>query len=546
MGADPLPGPDIPAPRLRPVPAAAADYAGRVHPVARAAGPLLASVLLLAGCVAPAPEGGDQIRLSAEPRVAVDRPQFPAVDPAVAGLVAGLPGDGLTAYLAQTVAWSDCGDGTECATVLAPLDYADPAAKAVTLALRRLPATAEPRLGSLFVNPGGPGGSGRELVDSFETTGLEQYDIVGWDPRGTGASTPVTCFGAEETDALNEADASPDTDEERTALIRAAWAFGRSCWERSGDLLEHISTIETVRDLDLLRALVGEEKLTYFGYSYGTQIGATYAELFGRNTGRLVLDAAVDITDNDEVIQAMGFDLALGNFAAWCAKQGCSLGGSKPAVLDAVTGLLDDLDANPVRAGARNLTQSLAVTGIAAMLYGGTGAWETLVLMLEAAQRGNGVGLLRAADALNNRDANGDYGPMFYAFPAISCLDSDDESGVLDADTVWTDDQRKAPIFGRYFGPQYSCALWPVRPARQLQIRGVDAAPLLVVGGTGDNATPYQQAVDMAGQLASAVLVTREGEGHGSYGNGSACIDEIVVDYLVDGTVPADGVRCEA
>lgn len=516
-----------------------------MHPAVRASAPLLAAVLALTGCVPQEqPQTGPRITLSAVPGPGIDRPVLPPVDPQVDGLVDGLGGDDLSAYLAQQPAWSDCGDGTECADVLAPLDYADPSARAVTISLRRRPATREPRLGSLFVNPGGPGGSGKSLARDFETAGLEQYDIVGWDPRGTGDSTPVTCYGPAETDALNEVDNSPDTDQERTALIRAAYAFGQSCWQHSGVLLEHISTVETVRDLDLLRSLLGDDRLTYLGYSYGTQIGATYAELFPRTTGRLVLDAAVDITDSDEIIQAMGFDLALGNFAEWCARDGCSLGGTRQEVLDSITGLLDRLDAQPARAGERRLTQSLALTGVAAMLYGGTRAWATLVAMVEAAQRGNGAGLLLAADSLNDRDERGNYGAMFYAFPAISCLDSDDDNGVLDADRAWLEDQRKAPIFGRYFGPGYNCAVWPVKPVRQLHLRAVDAPPLLVIGGTGDNATPYQQAVDMAAQLEPGVLVTREGEGHGSYASGSECIDRIVVDYLVEGTVPADGVRC--
>nr|WP_300150823.1 alpha/beta hydrolase [Propionicimonas sp.] len=523
----------------------ASDYAGPVHPAVRAGVLLLASALLLTGCVAPKQTGGEEIRVSSVPGAAIDRPQFAAVDPSVKGLVAGLPGDDLTAYLAQQPTWRDCGEGTECAEVLAPLDYADPSARAVTLALRRSPATKSPRLGSLFINPGGPGASGKALVESFENTGLEQYDIVGWDPRGTGDSTPVTCYGATETDAFNRVDTSPDDESERSAMIQAAYAFGKSCWEHSGVLLEHISTIETVRDLDLLRQLLGDARLNYLGYSYGTQIGATYAELFGQHTGRLVLDAAVDITDNDEVIQAMGFDLALGNFAAWCAKQRCALGDSRQQVLDAVTGLFDQLDATPAPAGQRTLTQSLAITGVAAMLYGGTSAWSTLVAMIEAARKGNGAGLLLAADALNDRDEKGNYGSMFYAFPAISCLDTDEDKGVIDADRVWTQDQQKAPIFGTYFGPQYNCALWPVRPAPHVDVHGTDAKPLLVIGGTGDNATPYQQAVDMAAQLSSAVLVTREGEGHGSYGHGSPCIDRIVVNYLVKGDLPKDGVRCE-
>jgi len=487
------------------------------------------------------PENG--IRISSVPGPAVDRPQFAATQPDVEGLVDGLTGDGLSGYLKQSVEWSPC-DEDECARILAPLDYANPAAAAVTLSLRRQPATKSPRLGTLFVNPGGPGASGTDLAESFDNDGLEQYDILGWDPRGTGASTPVQCFSDRQADAFNNLDGSPDDEAERAALIEGVFDFGKSCWERSGSLLEHISTIETVRDLDLMRELVGDAKLSYLGYSYGTQIGATYAELFGEFTGRLVLDAAVNITDTDEVIQAMGFDLALGNFASWCAKEACALGSSKDEVLDLITGLLDKLDSAPLKVGERKLTQTLAATGIAALLYGGKSTWPTLAASVLAATKGRGDALLWGADFLNSRDEDGTHDPMFFALPAISCADDSTEQGVLDADRLWAEDQQKAPIFGKYFGPQYTCALWPVRPARRLDIRGASAQPLLVIGGTGDNATPYQQAVDMADQLKSATLVTYEGEGHGTFGGKSECVDRIVVNYLVKGTMPAEGVRC--
>ncbi len=482
--------------------------------------------------------------MSAVPGVAVDRPVLPEVSPTVAGLVDGLPGDDLNAYAAQKLSWVDCGGGTRCTSVLAPLDYADPASKAVTLSVRRKAATGTPRLGTLFINPGGPGASGKGEVASFENKGLEQYDIVGWDPRGVGDSTPVKCYGDAEADAFNNLDMSPDNAEERSALIEGAYDLAASCWEHSGSLLQHISTIETVRDLDLLRQLVGDKELHYFGYSYGTQIGATYAELYPANTGRLVLDAAVNITHSDDVIQAMGFDLALGNFADWCAAQKCELGTSKQEVLDTITGFFDRLDSSPVRSGSRTLTQSIAVQGTAAFLYGGKQAWPTLLKALTDGIAGRGALLPRASDFLLDRDDNGHYGSMFYALPAISCLDSDQERGVIDADRVWKQDEGKAPIFGKYFGPQYGCALWPVRPSRQLDIKGTGAKPLLVIGGTGDNATPYQQAVSMSKQLASAVLVTYDGQGHGTYGGKSACVDGIVVAYLVKGTVPTDGVRC--
>lgn len=484
--------------------------------------------------------------MSTVPGLEIDRPRLPDPGAKPEGFANAPSGDGLSGYLAQKFDWRNCTAGGKeygCATILVPLDYANPGEQAITLSLAKKAATKTPKLGTLFVNPGGPGGSGRNLVTYFNTTGLEQYDVVGWDPRGTNDSTPVKCYGNQESDAYNELDASPDNEAETQALIVGSYEFGKSCWEASGSLLEHISTIDTVRDLDLLRQLVGDDKLAYLGYSYGTQIGSVYADLFPQRTGRLVLDASVDITDDDTVIQAMGFDLALGNFAAWCARQNCSLGNSKDAVLKTVTDFLERLDANPVKVGDRNLTQTLAGTGIASYMYGGIPAWEVLVNDLKAAIDGNGARLLRASDSLNDRNEDGSYGSQFYSFPAIGCADGYD-MGVVEAEKRWLADQQKAPIYGKYFGPGYTCALWPVRSEVQFKPTGSGAAPLLVIGATGDPATPYQNAVTMATQLESGVLVTYEGEGHGTYGGKSDCVDKIVVAYLTKGTVPQDGVKC--
>ncbi|MBN9106008.1 MAG: alpha/beta fold hydrolase [Propionibacteriaceae bacterium] len=506
----------------------------------------LVAVVTLAGCTsAAAPTTPlDGIRISPVAGIAVDRPSLPAVPLKVDGLLAGLTGGGLAPYLGQVVTWFACG-ADKCTNVVVPLDYANPGRAAVTVALRMKPATASPKLGPLFVNPGGPGGSGQALVDYFDNQGLEQYDIVGWDPRGTGGSTPVRCLTDEQADAFLALDASPDNEAEREALIRGNYDFGKGCWERNGDYLNHIGTVDTVRDLDLLRQLLGAPKLNYLGYSYGTDIGAVYAELFGGNTGHLVLDAAVNITDDDSIIQAQGFDLALGNFASWCAKQDCGLGDSKEAVLSSITDFLDGLDAKPIAVGERQLTQSLAATGIADALYSGKDAWEPLSAIIQRAQKGEGGYLLAAADSLNGRDSKGHYGSLFFSFPAISCLDGKDE-GVLDADRQWTEDAAKAPIFGKYFGPVYNCALWPTRPSQRLQLHptGASARPLLVIGATGDPATPYPFAQSMARQLKSATLVTYDGEGHGGYGGKSRCLDSIVVKYLTKGIVPTGDVRC--
>lgn len=517
------------------------------------------ALTLLAACVpqqtpspsAPAPSpsataavpSGEVIDVSLVPNLEVDRPASTDSNAQPAGFE-DAPKGGLAGYTKQQLDWSTCGGKYECAEVLAPLDYANPDDQAITLALAKKAATKSPKLGTLFVNPGGPGGSGRNLVTYFASTGLEQYDIVGWDPRGTNASTPVKCFDDEETQAFTELDSSPDDPAETEALIVGTWQFAQSCREHSGALLDHISTVDTVRDLDLLRQLVGDEKLTFLGYSYGTQIGSYYADVFPQQVGRLVLDAAVDITDDDSVIQAMGFDLALGNFAAWCARQNCSLGSSKQAVLKTITDFFDELDATPLKVGDRPLTQTIAVSGVAAYLYGGIPAWRTLSNDLKSALAGDGTRLLKASDGLNDRNEDGTFGSLFYSFPAIGCADGYDK-GVVEAEQRWVIDQQKAPIFGKYFGPGYTCPLWTARSTIQFKPTGSGAAPIVVVGATGDPATPYQNAVTMAKQLESGVLVTYAGEGHGTFGGKSTCVDRLVIDYLVNGTVPTDGVKCQ-
>jgi len=525
---------------------------------------LLAGSLLVSGCTAgtvpstsvsssadptasvasPSPTSttvGD-LQLATTPSPVVDRLQLPEVNPTVAGVLSGV-GPDLNAYLTQPLRWTDCEQGTQCAAVAAPLDYADPGRAAVTLVMRRKPATKKPVLGTLFINPGGPGASGTEMVSSFASTGLEAYDIVGWDPRGTGQSTPIRCLSDADTDAYNELDLSPDDPAERAALLAGVEAFNKGCWQRNGKLLEHVGTIDTVRDLDLLRRLLKQPKLNFLGYSYGTQIGAYYAELFPENTGRLVLDAAVNITTDESIPQAEGFELALTHYAKWCAERSCPLGSTETAVKATITGLWDRLDSQPLTGTGGTLTQSLAVTGVAAMLYGGSEAWPSIALLVESAINGDGRGLLAAADFLNGRGDDGGYSPMTYAFPAIGCRDSTDD-GVAGADRDWIADQKKAPIFGKYFGPSYSCALWPVRPDVQLHPTGVGAAPLLVIGGLGDNATPYRYAEWMAKQLTSATLITYTGEGHGTFGGKSKCVDDAVIAYLTQGTIPADGLRC--
>jgi pimeloyl-ACP methyl ester carboxylesterase len=454
------------------------------------------------------------------------------------------PGSGLARYSRQELRWQPCGNGLTCAAVLAPLDYAKPDETAITLALARRESTSEPRLGTLFVNPGGPGGSGTSYAGYFNPTGLEGYDIVGWDPRGVGYSTPVACMGPADLDQYHALDASPDDKAEEQARREAVLGFGRSCLERSGGLLQHISTVETVKDLELLRGLVGDDKINYFGSSYGTRIGALYAELYPQRVGRMVLDGSVNISGSDTISQTEGFERALNNFASWCAQQRCRLGDSKAAVLKRVKSLLDELDLRPLPVGGRTLTQQLGVEGVVYSMYGGKRSWQRLLDALVAATiGGDGRALLSLGDRSNFRRNDGSYDQISYSFPAVRCLDSQDES-VREVQRRYARISKVAPVLGPLGGADLTCALWPVAPAPPApRIDGAGARPIVVVGTTGDPATPYEYAVDMADRLESGVLITFKGEGHLAYDQ-SECVGGLVRDYLARDRVPPDKSRC--
>jgi pimeloyl-ACP methyl ester carboxylesterase len=302
--------------------------------------------------------------------------------------------------------------------------------------------------------------------------------------------------------------------------------------------------METVRDLDLLRELVGDPKINYFGSSYGTEIGALYAELYPEQVGRMVLDGAVDISGKEKITQTEGFERALNNFAGWCAAQHCRLGEKRAEVLSRIKSYLEQLDQRPVKVGGRMLTQQQGVEGVFYSMYGGQRSWVQLRDSLVAAIfDDNAAGLLALGDRSNFRRDDGSYVQINYSFPAVRCLDSQDTS-IREAENHYARVAKAAPVLGRLGGADLTCALWPVEPAPpQPPIDGAGAPPIVVIGTTGDPATPYEYAVDMARRLRSGVLVTYRGEGHLAFGS-SDCVRQLVIDYLVQDRVPADNTRC--
>src|SRR6187200_800538 len=467
----------------------------------------------------------------------------PAVKPE--GFTRPPPGRGLSRYERQRLDWQGCGHGFFCSTMLAPLDYAKPDGTAITLMVAKRPAKSDEPLGSLIINPGGPGGSGVGYVGYFDAAGLDDYDIIGWDPRGVGRSTPVSCWGQADLDRYFAMDSSPNDAAELQARIDEQTNFGRSCLNGSGTLLEHISTMETVRDLDLLRGLVGDAKLNYFGASYGTRIGALYAEMYPQRVGRMILDGAVDVNTTSKITQVDGFERALHHFAQWCAEDNCRMGSQQDDVIHVIKDFLDRLDQQPLKAsGDRTLSQQQGDEAVFYSMYGGTSSWPMLREALdEAVFDKDGSKMLQLADASDRRNRDGSYGQLNYAFPAIRCLDSQDNS-VRVAERRLALESRSAPILGPLNGPDLVCARWPVKSApKPPKVDVAGAPPIMVIGTTGDPATPYEYAQSMARELGSGVLVTLDGEGHLAYGQ-SACVRKLVVAYLVDDKVPADGTRC--
>ncbi|MGW9398130.1 alpha/beta hydrolase [Streptomyces sp. NPDC055642] len=528
-------------------------YTRRTHRRTRTGAALLAAAaLLIPGCSAGSTTSGTASSAAEEEAAAALAP-LPGSTPAA-----------LARYYEQKPAWRDCGvAGFQCATLKAPLDYAEPGAGDIRLAVARKKATGPgKRLGSLLVNPGGPGGSAIGYLQAYAGIGYPadvraRYDMVAVDPRGVARSEPVECLDGPEMDAYTRTDITPDDEKETGKLVSSYKKFAEGCGADAPKLLRHVSTVEAARDMDIVRAALGDEKLNYVGASYGTFLGATYAGLFPDRAGRLVLDGAMDPSlpaRRLNLEQTEGFDTAFTAFAEDCVRQSdCPLGDAGTSPEQAGKNLkafFDELDARPVPTGdadGRRLTESLATIGVIAAMYD-EGAWPQLREALTSAMKENdGAGLLFLSDSYYERDADGEYTNLMFANAAVNCLDlppafdSPDE-----VRRALPDFEKASPVFGEGLAwASLNCAYWPVKATGEAQrIEAKGAAPIVVVGTTRDPATPYRWAEALAGQLSSARLLTYDGDGHTAYGRGSSCIDSAINTYLLDGTPPKDGKRC--
>jgi hypothetical protein len=468
--------------------------------------------------------------------------------PTVAGV--GDSSTTIPAISVPTLQWSACGDGLECTSLVVPLDYFTPGDESVTIpVVRHVARKAKQRIGSLLVNPGGPGFGGTYLAKNavaiFSDDLLDRFDIVGWDPRGTGDSTPaIDCI--DNYDPYFAVDPTPDTDAERQANINLAKEFAAACEKRSGSLLSHVSTQDAARDMDTLRKALGEDKISYFGFSYGSELGATWATMFPTTVRAAVFDGAAD--PNASAVQGMldqakGFEIALNAFLADCVKKCAFADGGDPG--KAFDSVLAQIDANsyPTASGRPALNLGIAYTAIADAMYAPE-LWPVLDQALAAAHNGDGAALLRLNDDYYRRNPDGTYSNELEAFLAISCADDRGPTSVAEVDKYNADLERVAPRLGVSFENGYACVFWPVESAPNLVVTGKGAGPILVIGTTNDPATPFESSEKMARTLEHGIFVKVTGNGHTGYTK-SPCAKKLVDKYLVKGEVPTGDVECD-
>ncbi|MFJ3638603.1 alpha/beta hydrolase [Streptomyces sp. NPDC090108] len=508
------------------------------------------------------------------------RPRAAALTASAVLLAALLAGCGDGSWdgdvMTQKLDWKDCpapseaeggggapsplpnGTRWQCATMRAPLDWSKPKGDTIGIALIRAKASgpADQRIGSLVFNFGGPGGSGVTALPAFgeDYAALRtRYDLVSFDPRGVGRSAPVECENDTQLDEYFQQDATPDTPAEQVQLLDRTKQFNDACEKNSKKILPHVRTTDTARDMDLMRHVLGDAKLNYFGISYGTELGGVYAHLFPKNVGRAVLDAVVDPTQDPEqgaLGQARGFQLALDNFAEDCTSKvtDCPIGDTPEDVKNRIATLLKDLEKKPIPGVyPRELTQTAAINGIAQSLYS-KDFWEYLTEGLEQAYDGDGKILMLLSDSMNGRSENGEYSNIASANIAINCSDEKPRYTADYVESRLPEFRDASPLFGDFLAwGMISCHDWAVPGAADHpDVSAPGSAPILVVGNTGDPATPYEGARKMVEALGKGVAVelTYKGQGHGAYDSKNKCVQAAVNSYLLDGKVPEPDAVC--
>ena len=463
----------------------------------------------------------------------------------------------LSDYQKQKLTWLSCGGPFLCTDVTVPVNYANPGGERIQLSLVKYPATnPKKRLGALLVNPGGPGASGveygyaAEYIVSKEI--LASYDLIGFDPRGVGGSSAERCLTNSETDLLVAANGPPVDGLSISTLEESSKLLAARCEEKLGSRLKFLGSVDVVRDMDLMRQVLGEEKLNFLGKSYGTYLGLVYTSMFPKNVGRFVLDGVVDpkLSANElNKAQADGFEIALDAFLDDCiTKKSCFFQGTLEQARAEVTKIQEQIGSKalPGKDG-RSATGSIFVLAMVASLYDSETGWPKLNQALKAVYRGEGERLFDLVDDYVVRDKKGRYPSNENEIAYIvNCLDRTDDA----SPERLASDAKKFASFAPHFGPYIAwstlpCHYWPYPPVRPpVELTGSGAPDFIVIGTTRDPATPYAWATEVTAKFASAFLITADGDGHTGHGRGSTCVDSAVDTYLLSGELPERPLRC--
>ena len=451
------------------------------------------------------------------------------------------------------IEWESFDGDVEVATLDVPVDYSDPEGDTLELFLAKHRAVdQDERIGTLLINPGGPGFGGSDYAffasQVFDQQLLQHFDILGWDPRGTGESDPAIDCIDDYDPYFNEIDSTPESEAERALLVDVAEEFAVACRDKNPEIIDHVGTNNSARDMDTIRRALGEDTISYFGFSYGSELGATWATLFPDTVRAAVLDGATDPEADaleSSLQQVAGFESSLTTFLARCSeRETCAFhnGGNAEQAFD---DLMERLDADPLPSdgGRPPVNRDVAATGVVQAMYSES-FWPALEQSLAAAAQGDGSGLLELADTYYQRRPDGTYGNELEAFQAISCADAPERKSVEETDAENARYTEVAPrLVPEGSAGGYFCTFFPPAIDPRIDIDGAGAGPIVVIGTTGDPATPFDSTVRMSDTLEDGRLVIVDAEQHTGYGV-NRCVIEVVNDYLIDLRAPADGTEC--
>lgn len=454
---------------------------------------------------------------------------------------------------ASTLEWKECDGGFDCATLQVPLDHTKPDGETIEIGVTRHRAdNPSERIGVLLINPGGPGGSATELAHTLPRAGElgDRFDIIGMDPRGVDTSSELDCHS--HLQEIYDADPTVDSAKDKEELLSTSKDFVQECKEKYGSLLGFMGTTDVAKDMDLLRSALGEEQISYLGYSYGTSLGQEYARLFPTRVRAMILDGVVDHgPDGLDMAkgQAAGFELAFETYVRHCRYEGCGFGARDNDVAAVIDEVISMAETNPIPApnADRPATPGTISVALARGLYSDQ-LWSQLSSALRDGLEGDASGIVQMADEYLGREPDGSYGGGFEVYFSVTCLDDPWPKDVEKYFEAAAAAEKESPRFGAAIVIDYlRCAMWPVdpKPLKPIPSDIEGLAPILVVSTTGDPATPHENAVEVANQISGSVLVTNVGRGHTIVLHGKPCIDDIAMDYLIDLKLPDANTRCE-